>query len=224
VEKTGSDPLASFFDDRPPVNSFEDPGEALSTRINRNNARQRPSPRKARRSRSASRHQAKRGRSGSRSQGRKRQRRDDRSDEGGGGTLDEFIEDNELDDKVAAALRNMRTSCAKAVMAQGFDVKMCRNPSAVVMSRIRKSDDPEEGKGFGKGGGDRGPPPRRRSLTPPRRRERERERRPERRPERRSRRDERERRRREPSSSPSYSEESESRSPSRTKKRRKRRR
>jgi len=52
--------------------------------------------------------------------------------------IEDFIKENELDARVAGALRSISESQAKCVILDGFHVLHCKNPSAVVMSRIRK--------------------------------------------------------------------------------------
>ena len=54
--------------------------------------------------------------------------------------LDDFISDNQLDEKCSHVLRSLDMEHVRTVLAQGFDVSHCRNPSAVVMSRIQKLD------------------------------------------------------------------------------------
>mmetsp|Transcript_35020 Transcript_35020/g.104769 ORF Transcript_35020/g.104769 Transcript_35020/m.104769 type:complete len:211 (+) Transcript_35020:57-689(+) len=122
-----ADPMAHFFGDRPSVKNFEDPKEAFRRRVERNNA---PipgvafdgPPSRARRAVS---------RGGSSSRSRSGRRAD-------GHKLSEFIKDNDLDEKCCRVLRSMSAESAQQIMAQGFDVRGCRNPSAVVMSRIQK--------------------------------------------------------------------------------------
>jgi len=56
---------------------------------------------------------------------------------GGGGPLDKWIKDNNLDEKCGNVLRGLSSTIQKAVQEMGGCAD-CRNPSAAVMSRIRK--------------------------------------------------------------------------------------
>eukprot|EP00930_Biecheleria_cincta_P087512 TRINITY_DN76738_c0_g1_i1.p1 TRINITY_DN76738_c0_g1~~TRINITY_DN76738_c0_g1_i1.p1 ORF type:complete len:130 (-),score=16.60 TRINITY_DN76738_c0_g1_i1:79-468(-) len=111
-----------------------------------------------------------RSRSRDRKKDKDRRRRDDsRGDRRGGGrdrrsskggSLDDWIDENDLDDKCANLLRSLDSSIQKGVMDMG-NCHDCRNPSAVVMSRIRKLEGEAKGSGRGRspkggGGGRRG--------------------------------------------------------------------
>eukprot|EP00747_Dinoflagellata_sp_TGD_P020837 gnl/TRDRNA2_/TRDRNA2_128088_c0_seq1.p1 gnl/TRDRNA2_/TRDRNA2_128088_c0~~gnl/TRDRNA2_/TRDRNA2_128088_c0_seq1.p1 ORF type:complete len:111 (+),score=8.86 gnl/TRDRNA2_/TRDRNA2_128088_c0_seq1:156-488(+) len=89
-------------------------------------------------------------------------------------------------------MRTMNQDLAHQVVMDGFNVRQCNNPSAVVMSRIRRLEAGQEGeggkdgrKGGGKGGGKDRSPPRRRSRS--RRRSRKRSKSPKKRRRRRKR-------------------------------------
>mmetsp|Transcript_12117 Transcript_12117/g.27196 ORF Transcript_12117/g.27196 Transcript_12117/m.27196 type:complete len:282 (+) Transcript_12117:83-928(+) len=136
------DPLADFFSSRPKDDS-DQKEETVKVVAKENgdleeaskpDATDEPRARssKSKRSSSASRSR-KRGRSSTRSRSR-RSRRDE------GNTIEDFIKENGLDDKCARVMREMDPKRAKSIMDQGFDVRHCRNPSAVVMSRVAKME------------------------------------------------------------------------------------
>merc|ERR1712151_977353 len=97
------------------------------------------------------------------SRGRRRSDRDDRGDRGrgdrgdrgrdrrgggGGDSVEDWCRENGLDDKCTDFLVNQPADIQDAVMEKGLGPD-CRNPNAVVMSRVRKL----EGKGGSEGGG-----------------------------------------------------------------------
>lgn len=49
-----------------------------------------------------------------------------------------FVEQNQLDNKVARIMINMNPDDAEQVLDEGIDPSRCRNPTAVIVSRIRK--------------------------------------------------------------------------------------
>jgi len=49
-----------------------------------------------------------------------------------------FVEQNQLDNKVARIMINMNPADAEQVLDEGIDPSRCRNPTAVIVSRIRK--------------------------------------------------------------------------------------
>lgn len=73
--------------------------------------------------------------------------------------VEDFISENGLDAKCAQALRSVSSKLGKQVVLDGFNVRQCQNPSAVVMSRIRRA---EGGQARGRGSNaPRGAEPRR---------------------------------------------------------------
>lgn len=61
-----------------------------------------------------------------------------RGGKGGGGSLGAFINQNGIDERAAEMLRNTSPAIQKAVMGRG-GLEDCRNPSAVVLARIREA-------------------------------------------------------------------------------------
>jgi hypothetical protein len=51
---------------------------------------------------------------------------------------EEFVRRNKLDDKVARILKNMIPGDVETLLEQGVDLAGCRNPTAVVVSRVRR--------------------------------------------------------------------------------------
>eukprot|EP00929_Paragymnodinium_shiwhaense_P035579 TRINITY_DN1917_c0_g1_i1.p1 TRINITY_DN1917_c0_g1~~TRINITY_DN1917_c0_g1_i1.p1 ORF type:complete len:123 (-),score=11.88 TRINITY_DN1917_c0_g1_i1:81-449(-) len=90
-----------------------------------------------------------RDKSNSRSASRGRGRRDKKR--GGGDSVEDWCEDNNLDDKCTGLLLSMSKDIQRQVMDEG-SARECRNPSAVVMSRIRKIEGRMKGGGRGDGG------------------------------------------------------------------------
>eukprot|EP00933_Yihiella_yeosuensis_P030233 TRINITY_DN23899_c0_g1_i1.p1 TRINITY_DN23899_c0_g1~~TRINITY_DN23899_c0_g1_i1.p1 ORF type:complete len:185 (-),score=30.89 TRINITY_DN23899_c0_g1_i1:74-628(-) len=101
-------------------------------------------------SRSPSRKRGKKSRKDSRGRGGGRRR-------GGGGkrsTLDKFIEENELNESAESRLRGTSREVQDMCIDQGWNViDNSRNPSAVVISRIKKIEDSLRDGGRGKGRG-----------------------------------------------------------------------
>ena len=79
--------------------------------------------------------------------------RDRREGEGGGGgskggPVEDFIKENRIDDKAAEVLLKLSPKFQEEVMS-GENLRETTNPSAVLMSRIRKGRYQDEGKGGG---------------------------------------------------------------------------
>lgn len=72
--------------------------------------------------------------------GRSRRRHDKDSDRGSSidRRITDFVRDNQLDDKVTRIMLNMNPDDVEQVLEEGVDPRRCRNPTAVVVSRIRK--------------------------------------------------------------------------------------
>eukprot|EP00931_Biecheleriopsis_adriatica_P031334 TRINITY_DN18385_c0_g1_i1.p1 TRINITY_DN18385_c0_g1~~TRINITY_DN18385_c0_g1_i1.p1 ORF type:complete len:197 (-),score=20.05 TRINITY_DN18385_c0_g1_i1:36-572(-) len=118
------DPLASFFDDANASKESNQGNESKESKQSQKRSNSRSNSKSRRRSRSRRR---RRSSSGSRSADLQRK-------------VEDFISENDLDAKCGAALRRMPPSLQKAVILEGFNVRQCQNPSAVVMSRIRRAE------------------------------------------------------------------------------------
>ncbi|CAK0798406.1 unnamed protein product, partial [Prorocentrum cordatum] len=52
--------------------------------------------------------------------------------------ISDFVDDHQLDPKVKRIMQNMAPEDAEKVLEEGLNPERCRNPTAVVVSRIRK--------------------------------------------------------------------------------------
>jgi len=87
-----------------------------------------------------------------------RDRRDRRKGDGGSRDIEKWIEESKVDDKCADYLRSQSHKIQQAVIDMG-ECANCRNPSAIVMARIRKAGggaSKGEGRGDDRNGRSRG--------------------------------------------------------------------